>query len=309
MLLIGSSALKFNGVRWRKPRDLDRIATKEEYDAFVASGSTLKFRISVPSETKRVLFYEDKSIAEFEIALPGSSGESLMKIVEAEKLGTPGFTANTTVVHSGVVLALKLTHRYLKNNPHFVKTMNDIIELRELGYEVPWQLLNWMKEREKETYWYKHPSLERNKENFFAGDGINYIYEHDDIHDAVALSYQPAFKWFQTDNADVKVSKAKWKELGRFEDGREIQLNSVLEESYVLALERCLIPNNFTIPPRRAFTMALEKVCTSITSGWWREFAWENYHLAVGLYNKNYVDRFKASLADGKIRPYQGKAM
>jgi hypothetical protein len=34
------------------------------------------------------------------------------------------------------------------------------------------------------------------------------------------------------------------------------------------------------------------KVCTSITSGWFREFAWENYDNVLDLYNDKYVEIF-----------------
>jgi hypothetical protein len=30
---------------------------------------------------------------------------------------------------------------------------------------------------------------------------------------------------------------------------------------------------------------ALDKVCTSITSGWFREFAWQNYDEVVKIYH------------------------
>ena len=43
--------------------------------------------------------------------------------------------------------------------------------------------------------------------------------------------------------------------------------------------------------------MALMKVCTSITSGWFREYAWENYDKVLDLYNElgedDYVQRFQ----------------
>lgn len=85
---------------------------------------------------------------------------------------------------------------------------------------------------------------------------------------------------------------------------REIQLLGVLEESYVLALERSIIPHNSD--RRRAFAMAISKVCTSITSGWFREFAWENYDDVVALYDDNFVDKFRAALAAGHIKSFKG---
>ncbi len=119
------------------------------------------------------------------------------------------------------------------------------------------------------------------------------------------MNYRPAYVQFQKDPAlDVSVSKEKWDNLPS-----DIKLSSVLEESYVLALERSQIPNDFAVPPRSSFLIALEKVCTSITSGWWREYAWEHYYQVLGMYNDDYIDRFQKALIEGKIRPYQGKAV
>ena len=70
----------------------------------------------------------------------------------------------------------------------------------------------------------------------------------------------------------------------------------------VLALERHQIPNDFRPHPKKSFDMALMKVCTSITSGWFREWAWENYDQVQGLFNPAYVDWFKAGVEDGTVK-------
>lgn len=74
----------------------------------------------------------------------------------------------------------------------------------------------------------------------------------------------------------------------------------------MLALERSQIPHPGKWTPEKSFMFALEKVCTSITSGWWREYAWEHHEDAVSLYESartDYVDRFKQALAAGVVRP------
>ena len=83
-----------------------------------------------------------------------------------------------------------------------------------------------------------------------------------------------------------------------------VKLYGVLEESYVLALERAIIP--FGTDPKRAFDIALEKVCTSITSGVFREYAWQNYFKVQELYHESFVQKFNTALAAGKILPFTG---
>ena len=51
--------------------------------------------------------------------------------------------------------------------------------------------------------------------------------------------------------------------------------------------------------------IALEKVCTSITSGWFREFAWENFDVVTNLYNDDYITKFTNAMKDGIILPYK----
>jgi hypothetical protein len=48
------------------------------------------------------------------------------------------------------------------------------------------------------------------------------------------------------------------------------------------------------------------KVCTSITSGWFREYAWENYHRVLQMYSDDFVVQFKQGLAEGKVKPFKG---
>ena len=204
---------------------------------------------------------------------------------------------------------LKMSHRYLKDSPHFRKTRNDILLMRVLGASIfdP----TWFKEREYETYWYKHPKLNVKKKDFFTGDGVQYVYDHDDIHMAMAHlrdwtdgdSYSnpslrvPAYRLYMMDGSEVQCSRKKF-----FEANEGIRLYGVLEEAQVLALERSQIPFRGKVDPRRSFDIALQKVCTSITSGWFREFAWENYSLIEAMYESDYVDRFWSAVDAGKVR-------
>jgi hypothetical protein len=102
----------------------------------------------------------------------------------------------------------------------------------------------------------------------------------------------------------VKASKALFEGLPEM-----VKLRGVLEEAQVLALERAVIPHG--TDKDKAFKIALEKVCTSVTSGWFREFAWENYDDVMNLYYteaQNYVNRFAHALERGEIKKYEDAA-
>jgi hypothetical protein len=115
--------------------------------------------------------------------------------------------------------------------------------------------------------------------------------------------HKPAYRYFMKPGAEVMVSRKKWRTLPR-----KTRLLSVLEEAYVLAIERSQVPHKGKISARDSFDIALMKVCTSITSGWWRDFAWENYDDVVDLYNDDYIDRFWKAVEDGTVKEYQHEA-
>jgi hypothetical protein len=194
-----------------------------------------------------------------------------------------------------MVYTLKMSHRYLKNSPHFLKTMEDIWHLR-LAANAKIVDEDFFKARAKETYNYGHPILKATRDEFFKDDF--YIYDHDSIHRAVAVEDVPAYTRYMVEGEQVLTCMDKFAKLPL-----QTRLYGVLEESYVLALERAIIPHNAN--PTSAFKMALSKVCTSITSGKFRDFAWEHYYQVLKLYDADFVDKFNAALNAGKILPFR----
>ena len=316
MLLVGSQAMKHHFPDYREPKDTDYICTFEEFQKWVKARKEVEGDIvrCVPlSGDKFHVRTKDGWNYEFEIAWPGSSGYSLLEMFDA--------VDKYEVCSKEWLYALKMSHRYLKNNPHFLKTMQDIHFLRsELIPAVQNTVVNnpWFRQREEETYTYKHPKLDVSKGEFFTDD-VPYIYDHDTIHLTQALMGKtvsipcpdgiegccvyhcqytptPAYSFYMQDGAQVMTDKEKF-----FSVSEKVRLYGVYEESCVLALERSQIPYGLGKEggptPRRSFLYALEKVCTSITSGWFREYAWENYEKVVALYESlgenNYIERFQ----------------
>lgn len=329
MLLIGSRALVANNPELegvRKCIDWDYICTIEQFTAWhKANKGNLQF--AVPTQKGKYYHARDKDGMnyEFELAWPGTSAEKLLNGYSGEGVAT-----------NFDLLLIKESHKYKRNSPHFLKTMSDIKFLREklgtlsnLYVGQDWELF---KLREKESYDYAHPKLNVSSKEFFTGDGVQYIYDHDSIHLAVALmsvdfggdeylmAYhpEPAYKRYMKDGSEVMTSKEKF-----FSVDENVRIYGVYEESCVLALERSQIPHagiggelgwlrderSGTVPTARwSFEMALMKVCTSITSGWFREYAWENYQKVLDLYNElgenDYISRFQQN--GHLLKPYKG---
>jgi hypothetical protein len=288
MLIVGSRALINAGVEiHRKPKDIDYIMSWEEFISF--RKTRIDIKACYPLNDHKWVIKHSEGIDEVEIAWEGSSGEWLLSICGRNMI---------SIVD--LIYTLKMSHRYLKDNPHFLKTMLDIHHLRALGASIPYELQEWLVVREKETYTYKHPKLNTAKGDFFNTEGVTYIYDHDSIHEAVKLYDKPCYQYFKPAGSEVWCDKRMFDNLPT-----QIKLGAVFEESVVLAIERALVPFNSWSKEELAFKKALEKVCTSITSGWFREYAWENYHSVLGMYYtkpRNYIkSRFDSGIENKVI--------
>jgi hypothetical protein len=309
ILVIGSQALKANHVAiGRMPADMDIIATYDDTIEFAkVFHKGVKYTTLSFDDGQKFVSRSSEGILEAEIAWAGSNQMQLLDLRWDQAIhGEFG----VRFASLDVLYALKMSHRYKKNSPHFLKTMRDIQAIRK--YYNPGQswgnpiLKDWYARREAETYSYSHPKLNQTKREFFNPIGADgqplYRYDHDSIHEAVKISHQPAYKYYSIKGQEVLSSREKFMAQPRY-----IQLYGVLEESYVLALERSQIPFAGKVSHKESFDMALEKVCTSITSGWFREFAWENYDAVQNLYIGDYVDKFNTALSRGVIRPFIDK--
>lgn len=313
MLLIGSHALIHHLEKplGRRPLDIDVIATFDELALLTSHLKRVTRVESIPiSANKTVLKCADGRIVEVELAWEGTPARSLLDRAFIGGNGYhPIYDFASDSGWSGVVTrvatldelyTLKMSHRYLKDSPHFRKTRSDIMLMRQMGATI--FDAEWLKKREDETYWYKHPKLNVMKKDFFTGDGVQYVYDHDDIHTAVAHVIVddlrvPAYTLYMKDGEEVKSDRKKF-----FAHDESVRLYGVLEEAQVLALERSQIPFRGKVEARRSFDIALQKVCTSITSGWFREYGWEQYDLVQAMYESDYVERFWKAVEEGRVR-------
>lgn len=301
MLLIGSKALNnLLDNPLRAPRDTDYICTQEQFDHYLATHTNIIENRKIKNGVY-ACFHEDGSIMEFNIASTGTTNMELLEKFNANSIDSPITSADLNTL-----LMLKMSHRYLRNSPHFPKTMSDIKKLRAMGAVLNKELKIMLKKREAETYTYNHPKLNRSKGEFFDAS-VKYKYQHDDIHQVIKVLDKPAYEFFKPDEKEVLTSMKMFAALPE-----EIKLYAVLEESLVLAAERSQLAFDNPPHPSRSFMMALTKVCTSITSGKFREYAWENFDKVVDMYKAigyDYMVKINAAIADGRIREFTKPSM
>lgn len=291
MLLIGSHALIENGYDiGRSPSDFDYICTFEDFNKkFKEMKKDVKHCVPL-SATKYHVVDRFNMNYEFEIAWPDSAAHELLVHL--------GAIDNHVTTPVEVLLALKHSHKYLKDSPHFLKTMRDIQFLEKQGVVLNQWLLDWLPWRERETYVYKHPKLDVSKGEFFSGDNVNYVYSHDALHEVLALDGKPAYKSYMKEGSEVMTSREKF-----FSCSDRIRLLGGVEESLVLCAERSLIPYNFGPDADRMFEFALQKLCTSISSGWFRKHCWESYDEILDIYKNEcqglWVGKLKMAINKG----------
>lgn len=291
VVVIGSEALRHHGIEIpRSKLDIDIIATLKEGKQFAKEYFDGKPYQTFPMTTKLWIYKTKDKIIEHNF--PIGTNRIIYEFCKSSK---------QTHISPELALAIKLSHRFKKTNKNeFLKTMSDIKLLRSLGFD-HYSFDAIRKQREKEVLSYSHPILNKSKEEFFTDD-VGYVYDHDTIHESIKLLDKPAYQYFKPEDKQVLCSKKMF-----FSLDDDIKLQSVIEETWVLTIERALVPFEITEPTKikDRYRHALQKVCTSITSGWFREYSWENYDRVLEKFSLEYFDKFKEGLSNGTIKPFK----
>lgn len=166
---------------------------------------------------------------------------------------------------------IKVSHAFWNLHGTWNKHMDDILFLQSKGAQFLPELYDVLYPIWVEIHGAKKANLEASPEEFF-NKNVKRIYDHDSIHASVAYYDEPLFNRILRDNSEVAVSRAKFDALDH-----EDKLKLVREEVYATALERKLIPQNYTGSPRAAYNYAMMMTVTSFTKGWFPLFIVLNY--------------------------------
>lgn len=144
----------------------------------------------------------------------------------------------------------------------------------------------------KEKYKDRTPSLMKSNDEFF-DDFVKKYYIHDQIHEVVAHEDRPMYEKLKVDMSQAFCERDLWNQLTH-----EQKVFCVREEAFVISLERFIIPEwiekGRNYPAAMAFDRALTKICTTLTSGYFRWFATENWP-EIKDYKVDFVKKFKES--------------
>jgi hypothetical protein len=167
---------------------------------------------------------------------------------------------------------------------HLGKRIEGLLKLED------WDVLSRLTEATHKAYPQGNPNLNTSNEDFF-DDAVDKKYDHDWIHELYAYESKPMYTRLKHDDTKAWCVKDLWDEL------KPLQKNQcVAEECYVIATERFLVPKDFEYPAKLAYLKALKKVCTTLTSGYFRDHAIDNYLDIIQMFDGVKIENVKRKL-------------
>lgn len=157
----------------------------------------------------------------------------------------------------------KVSHAFWDLHGTWNKHMSDIHFFQRKGVEFDRAAYDILLPVWKASHGRKRTNLAMTKDEFFS-DAVTRIYDHDSIHDSVAYGERPMYERILKDGEEVLVDNAKFWAMSE-----QDKFRTVREEIYATALERWIIPSNYTASPRAAYARAAKLTVTSLFKGEW----------------------------------------
>ncbi|RGB26020.1 hypothetical protein C1646_770983 [Rhizophagus diaphanus] len=193
-----------------------------------------------------------------------------------------------------ILEALKSSHINYPSN--FQKNITDLHILRvSLGYNITQALCGpqrdelielMLKTRIMETEIIQKAQVDlfmtSNNEEFFDHNHHNKLsiqrrIPHDDIHELVKYGEHPIYESLKIDKSKTLIEKSLFEKIDY-----QTKLNCVKEEAMTIALERYLIPM-VSKNQETSYNLALARICTTLSKGWFCQFAVDNYPKLLNL--------------------------
>lgn len=277
MIAIGSFALRqYNGLAFPRPEghvsDIDLIMTDTEFNDMLNYGLFHEWYFQGHGKIRGI----SKHGTQYEI--------ELLPATETSRMLHELSTDNYTNIGPFLIKIPPLDYLYAMKKAHigypvnWEKNISDYHRFKALGIKLSPEAYNFYTARkaEIETRFSTHVNLKVSNDKFFGQYDINRYYNHDDLHEWVKHEDVPMYKKIKHDQDMALCNYELWQELSYSQ-----KLNTVREEVYSIALERVMIPfimtRNKFYDYHKAYEWALMRVSTTLTKGWFKEFAIENW--------------------------------
>lgn len=156
--------------------------------------------------------------------------------------------------------SIKLSHIFWEGrNGKWDVHANDLMRLKNEGAEVDEALYSVLYKVWEKQFGVKKVDLNMDKADFF-DDAVGRKWDHDSVHYSVAYGDHPLYEDFL--DGEVRMDmKRVW------DAPSETIIRLFREEIFATALERKIIPSNYTASPKHAYRWSLRRVVTSLTKG------------------------------------------
>lgn len=204
---------------------------------------------------------------------------------------------NGTKVHvvnmTGLAI-IKRSHlwRDLSINKHITQYHKHLAQQSKFFTDKDIEILNDRIQLTKKEFPQGNPNLNQSVKGFF-DDYVTKKYDHDYLHELVAFYNKPLYTKLQYDSSSAWCEKSLWDKLSH-----EEKLKCISEETYVISIERFMVPNNWNHPEKLAYMKSLAKVSTTLCSGWFRDYAIDYYPEVLDLFNKQKFENVKQTLKE-----------
>lgn len=196
------------------------------------------------------------------------------------------------VVHPRGLCIIKRSHlwRDLKFDKHISHYHHHLAKFTNWYTPEDERLLQQRTEMTMKLYPQANPNLMQSKEAFF-DDAVSKVYDHDYLHELYAHYNKPLYTQLLREEGNAWCEKDKWLLLSH-----DDKLKCIQEEAYVIATERFLVRNNWDYPMKLAYLKALGKICTTLCSGYFRNYSIDHYPELVQNYNESKIQQVKQKL-------------
>lgn len=161
------------------------------------------------------------------------------------------------------------------DNPMWKKHYLDVLFMKQKGCLIKENLFEKLIEHWKKEFGNKEfLSLKKDKETFFT-DNVNYVIDHDLLHEKAALPNRPIYEKCLKLGEDVLIDKDKFDKMS-FDD----KVRMLQEEIHVILFERWIIPARLrgdkSVSWLKCYPWSVRKTITSLTKNEFTEFIIRN---------------------------------
>jgi len=309
MILIGSrAAIARYGTFAREPNDWDIIASLDELNHWQSvNRNQIEYLHPNKDGTKYRCRTKSGDAIEFEIMDFRSSSRYLWDHIIRSGTGVKtvcAFNEYLRVPSIKILYLIKRSHIYWP--VHWEKNITDLhwLDLRfPRPHEYDFHEQRFFELRFQETaekFGNKKMNLNQTNDEFFAKSAkfVGRVLPHDRIHEILKIFDAPVHTMAKQDQSKALMDKDLF-----FKLSDQYQIAAIKEEAMVIGTERVLMPKFFRHEHidmddiRAAYFYGLKRVSTTLTSGWFREFAIDNWP-RVNFLPFNFWDRLIDHEAD-----------